>query len=199
MLNDFDLTKLPPYLKTLIGLFTALTFIAFLWIFALTTIELGIFGSDENDQEAEAEYDYKADMQSIMADTEAVTAPNWADSGQEEPINADDLGNFSDTAEPTTWEKFVDDFKLASTRLAASTALFFALGFVFSFSTVQPRSKKFIYWLLAISILLYAIGLAVLNTCFYSNTLSYIATPILFLIVLYMCIRIFIDLRRKPS
>ncbi len=199
MLNDFNLTKLPPYGKTFVGLFTALMLGVFLWAGTLATIESGIFGADEDEQTAVANYDYQGDMQSIMADSEAVTAPNWADSGQEEPINPDNLGNFAGAQEQTTWEKFVDNFKLAHVHLNGHTALYFALGLIFFFSAVPPRTKKIAYWILAISIFIHAVGLAGLDTCVYGKILTYIGGPPLLATVLYMCIRIFIDLRKKAT
>ena len=200
MWNNFNLTMLPPNGKLFVGLFTALMTAVFLWAGTLATIESGIFGNEEDQQAAVQAYDYQADMETIMADSEAVSAPNWADSGQEEPIDENDLADFTPVQQPqSTWEIFVENFKLSHVHLNGHTALFFALGVIFFFSTVPDKTKKLVYIVFGIAILVHAIGLAGLDSCIYGKILVYVGGAPLLASILYMVYRIFGDLRKREG
>jgi hypothetical protein len=199
MWEKFNLTMLPSHGKLFVGIFTALVLVVMIWAGGLAIIESGIFGSDENEMEAQAAYDYQADMDAIKTDSQAVTAPDWTDSGQEEPITNEDLGKFAGSSEQTTWEKFVDNLKLGHVHLNGHTALFFAIGVLFFFSTASIKMKKIVYWVFGPAILIHAIGLAGTDTCPYAKILIYIGGPLILLSVFYMSIKIFSDLRKKPS
>ncbi len=199
MWDKFNLTMLPPHGKLFVGIFTALMLAVMLWAGALATIESGIFSGNEDEMQAQATFDYQSDMETIKADSQAVSAPNWADSGQEEPINNEDMGKFAGSDERSTWEKFVDNFKLGHVHLNGHTALFFAIGTIFFFSTASIKRKKLVYWVFGPAILIHAIGLAGLDTCKWSKIFIYIGGPLILLSVLYMAILIFGDLRKKPA
>jgi hypothetical protein len=197
MWEKSNLTMLPAHGKLFVGLFTALMVAVFLWAGTLATLESGIFGDDEDEKAAVEDYDYQADMDTIQADSLAVTAPDWSDSGQEEPINEDDLGGFSETPEKTTWQKFEDNLKLSHVHLNGHTALYFALGAIFFFSTATPSRKKLAYWIFGIAIFIHTLGLLALDTCPYGKILAMIGGAPLLLSILYMVIVIFSDLRKK--
>jgi hypothetical protein len=200
MWDKFNLTMLPPNGKLFVGMFTALMTAVFLWAGALATIESGIFGNDEDEQAAVQAYDYQADMETIMADSEAVTAPNWADSGQEEPIDSNDLADFT-PAQPTKskWDTFIENFKLGHVHLNGHTALYFALGLIFFFSTSSDKTKKLVYIVFGVAILVHAIGLAGMDSCIYGRILVFVGGPPLLASILFMVYRIFKDLRKKPA
>jgi hypothetical protein len=198
MWENFNLTKLPPYGKVFVGMFTALMVAVFIWAGTLATIESGIFGNDEDQKAAVDNYDYEADMETITADSLAVSAPNWADSGQEEPIDGDDLGDFAaNTDQKSTWDKFNDNLRLSHVHLNGHTALYFALGVIFLFSTATPGWKKLVYWVFGIGIMIHTLGLASIDTCPYGKVLTLIGGPPLLLSILFMVFIIFSDLRKK--
>lgn len=192
MFNDFNLTKLPPYGKLFVGLFTFLMLAVFLWATTLATVESGIFGHQESE-----EYDYQADMETILSDDQAVTAPDWSDSGEQEPIDESNAEEFTEPGEESAWETFEDNLKLSHVHLNGHTALFFGLGAIFLFSTVSPRAKKLSLWIFGVAIFLHAVGLAGLDSCTYGKILSYIGGIPLLSMILFMSLRIFADLRRK--
>jgi hypothetical protein len=198
MNNDFNLTKLPAYGKIFIGLFTFLMLAVFVWAGTLATIESGVFGSDEDEEQRAAEqYDYQADMETIMADSLAVTAPDWSDSGEQEPIDESDLDEFAGSEKYSVWGRFEKNLKLSHVHLNGHTALFFALGAVFFFSTAAPKTKKIIYWIFGVSIFLHAVGLAGFDFCIYGKILALLGGVPLLACILYMSLRIFGDLRKK--
>ena len=192
MFNDFNLTKLPPCGKLFVGLFTFLMLAVFIWAGTLATIESGLFGEEESE-----EYDYRADMETILNDEEAVTPPNWADSGEQEPIDETNVDEFRQEPGQSSWEIFEENLKLSHVHLNGHTALFFGLGAIFFFSTVPHRTKKLIYWIFGIAILTHAIGLAGVDSCIYGKILVYVGGIPLLLMILYMSLRIFGDLRKK--
>ncbi len=199
MWDKFNLTMLPSHGKLFVAIFTALMLAVMVWAGGLAAIESGIFGDDEDEMQAQAAYDYQADMEAITTDSQAVTAPNWADSGQEEPITNEDLGKFAGSSGETTWDKFVDNLKLGHVHLNGHTALFFALGVIFFFSTASIKRKKLVYWIFGSAILIHAIGLAGTDTCPYAKIFIYIGGPLILLSVFYMSIKIFSDLRKKGA
>ena len=192
MFNDFNLTKLPPCGKLFVGLFTFLILAVFFWAATLATMDSGLFKEEESE-----EYDYRADMETILSDDEAVTAPNWADSGEQEPIDESNVDEFKEPGEESPWKNFEDNLKLSHVHLNGHTALFFGLGAIFFFSTVSYKTKKVVYWIFGIAILLHAIGLAGVDSCPYGKILSYIGGVPLLLMILFMSFKIFGDLRRK--
>lgn len=192
MFNDFNLTKLPPYGKLFVGIFTSLMLAVFLWAATLATVESGVFGDEKSE-----EYDYQADMETILSDDQAVTAPDWSDSGEQEPIDESNAEEFKEPGEESAWETFEDNLKLSHVHLNGHTALFFGLGGIFLFSTVAPRTKKLSLWIFGVAIFLHAVGLAGLDSCIYGKILSYIGGIPLLAMILYMSLRIFADLRKK--
>jgi hypothetical protein len=200
MLKDFNLTKLPSYGKVFVGLFACLMLGVVLWAGSLAIIESGIFGEVDTAGQSQQEYDYKADLETIMGDSKAVTAPNWADSGQEEPIDSDDYDDFAaQETEETGWPKFISNLKLSHLHLNGHTALYFALGLVFLFTTVPDKRKKQIYWIFGIAIILHTLGLLGLDYCIYAKILTIIGGVPLLLSILYMVLKIFGDLRRRAE
>jgi hypothetical protein len=196
MNTDFNLTKLPPDGKIFVGLFTFLMLAVFLWAGTLAVIESGIFGSDEEEQSALEQYDYQTDMETIMADSMAVTAPDWSQGGQEEPINEEDLNKFNGGGE-SAWDIFEENLKLSHVHLNGHTALYFALGVVFFFSTASPKTKTIVYWIFGVSIFLHAAGLAGLDSCIFGVIAVYVGAIPLLGSILYMSLRIFGDLGKK--
>ncbi|MCX6826123.1 MAG: hypothetical protein NTV06_02475 [candidate division Zixibacteria bacterium] len=198
MWEDFNLTKLPPYGKVFVGLFVALMLAVTLWATTLALLESGLFGEVDTSDKAQQQYDYTSDIDAIASDSLAVTPPDWVDSGQQEPITGDDLDKFS-TDSKSDWglSKWVDNLKLSHVHLNGHTALFFALGLVFMFSTVSAKKKKIVYWIFAIGIILHAIGLIGLDYSIYAGILIFIGGVPLLASILYMVFKIFGDLRKK--
>jgi hypothetical protein len=76
--------------------------------------------------------------------------------------------------------------------------LFFAIGLVFLFTSVSPKVKKIVYWILGATILLHTIGLTGRShSPIFGDLLSFAGFAIL-AVIAYMAFMIFVDLAKKP-
>jgi hypothetical protein len=87
---------------------------------------------------------------------------------------------------------------LAHTHVNGQTLLFFALGAVFLFTSVKPKTKKIILWLFGISILVHAVGLSGQGFYSFFDDILALSGLVMLLLIAYMALMIYVDLGRKP-
>jgi len=200
MFENIKLSRLPGYGKLFVALFTVLVILVVLWMVLLGAMESGIIGEPVQrfDYEA-AEEALDQEIEAIMADEQAVTAPNWTDSGQQEPITPEDEEIFEEYAEEELpfWELFREKVGEGLEHISSQALIFFALGLLFLFTGYSIGIKKFFYWLLAILIALYAIGTSGHGFCWPADFLFYSACPLILIILFIMAIMVLKDLGRK--
>ncbi|UCD93619.1 MAG: hypothetical protein JSU69_07555 [Candidatus Zixiibacteriota bacterium] len=204
MLDDFNLTKLPAHGKLFIVLFGILIIMVIIWMALIALMEagmLGDFGQYGETMEPYDEYDFQADMETIMTDEDAVTPPDWADSGRQEPIEPEDIEEFEDFVEEeyalTFWEKLKENLEWAMEHLATHALLFFAVGLVFIFTTYSPGTKRFFIWVLMLLIVLHVLGMSGSGFCTPANILMWVFGPILLVWLLIMDVMILANLKKK--
>jgi hypothetical protein len=88
---------------------------------------------------------------------------------------------------------------LAHTHINGQTLLFFAMGFVFLFTSVSARLKKITLSLLAVSIFVHAIGLTGEGFHWFFYSMLVVSGVVILVFLLYMALMVFIDLSRKSS
>jgi small-conductance mechanosensitive channel len=204
MLNDFNLTKLAPHGKLFIALFAVLIIFVIVWMAAIVLMEAGILGDVGQYEEAVEpyeEYDFEADMETIMADEQAVSPPDWSDSGQQVPIEPEDIEEFEEYAEEeyalSFWEKLKENLEWAIEHLSSQALLFFTVGLVFMFTTYSAGTKKFFIWILMILIVLHVLGITGFDFCLPANILMWVFGPLLLVWLLIMDVMILANLRKR--
>ena len=207
MLENFNLPKLPPYGKLFVSLFCILILMIVVWMTVLGLMEAKIIGAPEFDEEsAIEEYDAQADIQTIALDDQAVTPPDWSDSGEQEPIESEDIDEYEEFAEEqfdeedyalTFWEKFKENMEWSMGHLSTQTILFFALGFLFVLTTYSAGVKKLFLWLLGIFSIVHAFGIAGFDFCWPATVFTWIGGPLLLIIMFIMALMILLNVRQK--
>jgi len=205
--ENFNLTKLPPHGKLFVSLFCVLVLLVVGWMTVLGLMEAKILGAPEFDEEsAFEEYDAQADIQTIALDDQAVTTPDWSDSGDQEPIGPEDIDEYEEYAEEqfdeeeyalTFWEKFRENMEWSMGHLSTQTILFFALGFLFVLTTYSAGIKKLFIWLLAIFTIVHAFGIAGFEFCRPATMFTWIGGLLLLIIMFIMSLMILVNVRKK--
>jgi len=207
MFNEFNLTKLPPYGKLFVSLFCVLILFVVLWMSILGLMEARIIGAPTYDEEeAFEEYDAQADLETIALDDEAVTTPDWSDSGEQKQIESEDIPEYEEYAEEqfsedeyalTFWEKFEENIEWSMGHLSTQTLLFFALGLLFIMTTYSAGVKKFFLWLLALLMILHTLGITGIDFCWPAQLLTWVGGPMLLIVLFIMDLMILVNLRQK--
>ena len=201
MTGDLNLAKLPPYGRTFVALFVVLVMIIIIWMVIVGFMEAGLIGAREVPITYE-EYDISSDIRTIMDDEQAVTVPNWADSGKQVPIKESDLKKFKGVdpqkALPFT-AKFKENVKMALEHISSQALLFFALGVVFMLTTYSSKTKRFFYWLLGILLILHVLGLSGHGFCWPANMLMWVCGPLILIGFFIMAVMVLVDMRGKGA
>ncbi|MEW5924838.1 MAG: hypothetical protein AB1746_12715 [Candidatus Zixiibacteriota bacterium] len=206
MPNDFNLTKLPPYGKLFVTLFCILVLFIVVWMTILGMMEARLIGDFSNEEQAFEEYDAQADLNTIELDDKAVTAPDWSDSGEQEPIDSETLDDYEEYAEDqvdedeealTFWEKFKENMEWAIEHLSTQTMIFFGLGLLFIFTTYSAGVKKFFLWFPALLIFLHALGISGYDFCWPAKFFIWVCGPLLLITLFIMSLMILTNVRKK--
>jgi hypothetical protein len=215
-MDDFKLHRLHPCGKVLVGFFAVMVMVAMIWMALVGMMESGMIGDyakdyidlDESYEEYVEQQDYTADMNEIMSDDEAVTAPQWEDSGQEESIEPEDLDEFEAPdeedisafeVESTFWDQFKENMEWSLSHLSTQALLYLAVGLLFMMTTYSHKLKRFFFWLLGILIGLHVLGIAGYGFCWPGNLFTYIPGPIIIVLFFIMALMILINLGKKSS
>ncbi len=205
MLADFHLRNLPPYGKTLIGIFTALMLCVCVWAVSIYSARYGKVDSQHLPEYLRTN-DLKADISEMKSDSSAVMAPVWdsMNSGEEQPIDSATLEAISREAIPkfgvvgndTDYE---EDLGLAHTHINGQTLLFFAIGLIFLFSSATPKTKNIVYWIFGLSILAHNLGLSFRSCSGLFGDILAISGILILATIAYMAFVIFTDLAKNPA
>lgn len=215
------ISQLPPIGKLFVALFTTLMLAVCLWAVWIYTERQGRVDQDHlpayliNEPEEQVE----SEIEGIAADSASVRAPVWdlEHHGEEEPFDTTEIDSMMEKAgydandyEPGVdaddnddyiteagEEHFSHNLGLAHVHVNGQTLLFFALGAVFLFTSVNLKTKKWLLWLFAIMILLHTIGLTGQGYYWLFDDMLAISGVVMLLIIAYMCLRIYVDLGRQ--
>jgi len=201
MFDNFRLNQLPPVGRLFVGMFAVLAMVIMIWMALSGLMNAGIIGAAvpiDEAIEAVDEAEVEAEIESIMADDEAVTAPDWTDSGQQEAITPEDEEIFEEYAEEDSfWADFYENTTHATEHAVSFGFLFFALGALFVFTGVSAGIKKLFLWLTGILIFLDIIGRSGMGFCWPANFLVYFCGPIILVLFFIMAIIVLRSLGQK--
>lgn len=212
--EQFRLSNLPPYAKLFVAIFTILMLCVCLWavwIFyerkgrVTDQTPLPAYLQSKSDAVKQLPNDVRQDLDEIISDSLAVTAPKWdsGSRGEEKRIDSADLATIArQAAEPETERRaarrFNHNLGLAHTHVNGQTLLFFAIGLVFLFTSTSPKAKKVVYCLFGAGIIAHTVGLTGAGFGWFYDDLLSLSGVILLLTIAYMAFMIFVDLAKKP-
>jgi hypothetical protein len=87
---------------------------------------------------------------------------------------------------------------LAHTHVNGQTLLFFAIGVVFLFTSVAPTTKKIIYWVFGLGVVMHAAGLTGQGYHWIWDDLLAMTGVLMLVVIVYMALMIFVDLGKSP-
>jgi len=174
MIDNMRLSDLPSYGKVFVAIFTSLMLCVCLWAAFIYSVEKG------------------------MLDTERLPAyltvddPSTADSSPEDYVCQEEAAHDADSGgeEPQLRE----NVGLAHTHINGQTLLFFAIGFIFLFTSIPTKRKKIIYWLFGLSVLVHTIGLSGEGFHWFFDDILALSGVILIAVIAYMALIIYGDL-----
>jgi len=214
------LSQFPPVARLFVGLFAALMLAVCMWAVWIFTVEKGEI--DENNlpaylsKQAPDKLTPEDEIAAIASDSEAVLAPIWdtLHAGEPVPLDSGEIDTMAEIAELTDGYDGVGDddrgafeieshlrhnLGLAHVHVNGQTLLFFALGAVFLFTSVKPRTKKVVLWIFAVTVVVHAVGLTGEGYHWVFEDILSLSGLALLALIVYMCLMIFIDLARKPK
>lgn len=216
------LRNLPPYGKLFVGIFTSLMLLVCLWAVWIFYEARGKVGEGDvplymknqsivTDSAALHE-ELQKDIEEIASDSEAVQAPVWdsIEAGEDYPLDSAEVTRIALMA--LAQQKEIDeanklheetDFRhnlgLAHTHVNGQTLLFFAIGFLFLFTSASPKTKKVTLWLFALCIVAHTAGLTGQGYSWVWDDLLAISGVLMLGVIAYMAFLIFVDLGKKPT
>ncbi len=227
MLDKYRLSNLPGYGKLFVAIFTTLMLLVVFWAMFIFYVSRGMVGEDTKlpayltddaqvvgTQEADsiADIDLQETADQLQEDSEAVLAPMWDSDFAGREVHVDSATNVEKFRErdaqmrtgnqrPDDDDKpdFEENVGLAHTHVNGQTLLYFAMGFVFLFTSASPKIKKTVYWIFGISILLHAIGLTGQGYYGIFDDILAISGVALLVIIVYMTLLIYVDLGHSPN
>lgn len=221
---NIRISDLPSAGKLFVGLFTTLVLLVYIWAMVIFYLEKGLVSEYEpaeyyDEYEEMQQEELEQDLDEILSDSAAVLAPEWdstlgdveaeLDSAElvegfekydsEETVEelADDAQEYEEMYEEDSGEHLRHNVGLAHTHLNGQALLFFAMGFVFLFTSARVRIKKITLSVLAVAILVQTIGLTGDGFHWFFNGAFAASSMVLLVVTLYMVIRVYIDLGRK--
>jgi hypothetical protein len=218
---NIRISDLPPYGKLFVGLFTTLMLVVCLWAMVIFYLDKGLI-SEEGPAEYEDEYGVVddeglfQDVEEILADSEAVLAPVWDSdvAGQQVMLDSEEMvegfveyeaeeameqAESEDWCQENGWDHLRHNVGLAHTHINGQTFLFFALGFVFLFTSVKPRVKKITLGVFSVGVLVHAIGLTGEGFHWFFDGILAVSGVVILASIIYMALVIYMDLGRKQA
>ena len=222
MLNDLRLSNLPGYGKLFVAIFTTLMLLVVFWAMFIFYITKGVVDEDTrlpaylthdtSGVEQSADLDRQETAEQLSEDSSAVLAPVWDSNFVGEEIHVDSATNIQQfrvrdsemaagTEEVRTYgqdEKpdFEENVGLAHTHVNGQTLLFFAIGFVFLFTSSSAKVKKIVYWVFGTAILLHTIGLTGQGYHWLFDDMLAASGVALLVVIVYMALLIYVELAR---
>jgi len=197
MLGEFSLAKLPSHGKLFVALFTVLFLVVIIWSAVVAALNAGLFG----DFEYYGDYEAATDFEAAMADSESVTAPDWADSGEQVPIQPEDTLKFKEYEETRLpfAIRLKDNVEWALEHVSTQALLYFAVGLLFMFTSYGVKTKRFFFWTVSILIFLHVLGLTGHGFCWPANFLLYACGALILILMFVMGVMVLRDLKRKAG
>lgn len=202
MFESIRLSDLPSYAKLFVALFTALMLCVCFWAGWIYVVEKG--GVDEAHLPAYMQKEPAKQSASTDVDTADVLAPIWDSEykGEEMPIDSSAIANETQEHKEDGNDKRPSRFRhnigLAHTHINGQTLLFFTIGLVFLFTSVQPQVKKAVFWIFGVAVLLHTIGLSGMGIASLYDDILAISGVVILLTIAYMALMIFADLVKNP-
>ena len=88
---------------------------------------------------------------------------------------------------------------LAHTHINGQTLLFFALGLVFLFTSVNSKTKKLALSVFGVAVFVHAVGLSGQHYHWFFDDILAVSGVALLVVIPYICFMIFVDLFKKSS
>ncbi len=169
-MNNFQISTLPPFAKLFVGIFATLMILICVWAVIIYYVETGVVDI--------------GNLPEYMKSDSAI-----------KDIPESDLSVNKKSEIPD----FRENVGLAHTHINGQTLLFFAIGLVFLFTSAPAKTKKTIFWLFGVSIIVHVIGLTGSGyASIYDDILAFSGIGII-ISILYIAFWIFIDLSKKAS
>ncbi|MFQ6008946.1 MAG: hypothetical protein ACE5K8_08365 [Candidatus Zixiibacteriota bacterium] len=217
MINKIHLSYLPLFAKVFVGIFTTLMLLVCAWAVTIYYVEKIIPSEDELSayksygESPEGEQELAEDVELFAEDSSVVLAPIWDSdfAGRELPLDSlarsdslrrlffEMLDKHNEEAERES--KLRENIGLAHTHINGQTLLFFAMGFVFLFTSATPRKKKVALWLFGAAIVLHAVGLSGEGYHWFFDDILAISGLAILVVIVYMAMRIYVDLFRSGA
>lgn len=221
-MDNIKIQNLPPYAKLFVGIFTALMLSICFWAIVLFYVDKGMVSEGTlppyllpdtslSQEQLPEQEEIAEDIEVLSEDSLARLAPIWDSvlSGEEKLIDSATMAkyftqeeltnNIIDDESKTKSEHLRENIGLAHTHINGQTLLYFALGFLFLFTSVKPKIKKILLTIFGVAIFLHAIGLSGEDFhWFFDDILAISGLTILFVIPC-ICLIIFMDLIKTPS
>ena len=221
--------KLPsfsPLAKLFVGLVTTLMLLVCLWAVWIYQVSKGEVDEDHLpaylQSKTQDNLTPEQEIDAIASDSETVLAPVWDSShaGEPEKLDSTDIDSMEELAETEevpeasdssalpvgSNEPYVDgeshlryNLGLAHTHVNGQTLLFFALGLLFLFTSVKPKTKRIVLWSFAACILIHAVGLSGQGFNWIFDDILALSGVVMLALIAYMCLMIYVDLGRTPK
>ncbi|MBU0983685.1 MAG: hypothetical protein KKA42_07430 [candidate division Zixibacteria bacterium] len=172
-MKDLDhISALPGVGRLFVGLFTTLMLLVCLWAIWIYAVEKGPLHPDNLPVYMQSE-----DIGSGVVTSEAATP--------DEPRDSD--------------TRLRKNLGLAHTHVNGQTLLFFALGAVFLFTSVQAKTKRYVLLAFGATVLIHAVGLSGAGFHWVFDDILAVSGVVMLVLIAFMCFRIYVDLARKKA
>jgi hypothetical protein len=176
MIDNLQIQNLPSYAKVFVGLFTTLMLCVCAWAVLILYVEKGMVGESEVPG--------------------YVTQPyGSADSAKVEKQKQEPKPELTPQQRQ---RRLKHNVKLAHTHINGQTLLFFAIGLVFLFTSVKPKSKKILFWIFAVSVVVHNIGLTGEHYHWLYDEMLAVSGVLILASIAFMALMIYMDLLKKP-
>ncbi len=120
--------------------------------------------------------------------------------GESEPADSsEDKTEAAETENGLDPEQFEHNVKLAHTHINGQTLLFFAIGFLFLFTSVKPKIKTTVLWVFGLSVFVHAFGLAGQHFHWFYDDILALSGFLILGSIAYMSFVIYVNLLEKPT
>ncbi|HEX2897571.1 MAG TPA: hypothetical protein VHP63_05930 [candidate division Zixibacteria bacterium] len=176
MLDTIRLQNLPSYAKLFIALFTTLMLCVCAWAILILYVEKGMVAPSQIPPYVVEPYGQK--------DTTKVQEQMPEQKPEETPEQAH--------------RRLKRNVKLAHTHINGQTLLFFSMGLIFLFTSAKPKTKRIVYWIFAVSVVVHNIGLTGENFHPLYEDMLIVSGILILASITYMAFIVYADLLKKP-
>jgi len=208
IMEDFKLYKLPRCGKVFVAFFCIMVMVAMIWMAIVGLMESGCYAPYESELLEEETYEEEVPIEEVEESIpeEAVTPPEWEDSGQQEIIETEDEEYFEEEDEEAYeedefeyggWTQFDENMRWSLEHLSSQALLYLSVCLLFFLTTYSHKLKKALFWILGILIGLHVFGIVGYGFCWPANFLTYFCGPIIIVLFFIMALMVMINLGKK--